>query len=196
MLLLVALLLSGIPTPALAGQDLGVWHITRYYTPVPGQERYYNGWARNPGQCATKNLYYLPHGKDGGDYHAEACMQGQGDIFITADGTDLRNATPGAVAACPPGYLGKTLHIDRIGYVTCRDTGGAIKGKKIDVWAGIGQTGYDKINTMPGGALHVHLQEHENTNLQFKPEIGSCSSSSNFAIPHDAIQSVSHSTQG
>jgi 3D (Asp-Asp-Asp) domain-containing protein len=159
MLLTVALFVSQIPS-AFAGQDLGVWNITRYYTPVPGQERYYNGWARNQGSCAIKNLYYIPYGKDGGDYHAEAGMQGQGDIFTTADGTDLHFATPGAVAACPPGYLGKTLHIERIGYVTCRDTGGAIHGKKIDVWAGIGDVGYNKINIMPGGALHVHLKDY------------------------------------
>lgn len=142
-----------------AGEPLGVWKVTRYYTPEPGQARYYNGWKQNPGQCATKNLYFAGYGgKRTGDYSAEACMQGQGDIFKTADGTDLRTQKPLTVAACPRGYLGRTLHIAKIGYVVCRDTGGAVHGKHVDVWAGIGNEGYEKIQTAPGGLLFVHLK--------------------------------------
>lgn len=154
--LIVAAFLLFIPS-AYAGQDLGVWMVTRYYTPVPAQERYYNGWKQSEGSCKIANLYYAPYGgKYKGDYAAELCMQGQGDGFITADGTNLRTVKPFSIAACPREYLGETLHIAEIGYVKCRDTGGVIKGKKIDVWAGIGSEGYENIRSSPGGLLHVH----------------------------------------
>lgn len=158
-LLVVVAFLSFIQT-AHAGEPLGVWNVTRYYTPVEGQERYYNGWTRNVGRCNVANLYYAPYGgKYKGSYSAEACMQGQGDIFITADGTDLRTQEPFTVAACPVRYFGRTLHIAEIGYVVCKDTGGAIKGNRVDVWAGIGEEGYENIANGKGGDLFVHLKE-------------------------------------
>ncbi len=104
LLSVVALLL--IPVTAHAGKPLGEWTVTRYYTPVPGQERYYNGWARNAGVCKVSNLYYAaPTSVRKGDYAAELCMQGSGDEFVTADGTDLHDAAPFTVAACPPQYM-------------------------------------------------------------------------------------------
>lgn len=160
-LLSVVAFVSFIQT-AHAGEPLGVWSVTRYYTPVEGQERYYNGWKQNAGTCKTANLYYAPYrGHYKGSYSAEACMQGQGDIFVTADGTDLRSQEPFTVAACPPKYLGRTMHIAEIGYVICRDTGGAIHGKKIDVWAGIGEEGYENIYRSKGGSLFVHLKNYD-----------------------------------
>jgi 3D (Asp-Asp-Asp) domain-containing protein len=160
-ILVVVAFLSFLPT-AHAGESLGTWKVTRYYTPVEGQERYYNGWSKNVGECKTANLYYAPYGgKYKGSYSAEACMQGQGDIFTTADGTDLRSQEPFTVAACPRKYLGRTLHIAEIGYVVCRDTGGAIYGNRIDVWAGIGEEGYENIQKGAGGNLEVHLKTDE-----------------------------------
>lgn len=157
-LLAVVAFLSLTPI-AHAGIPLGTWKVTRYYTPVEGQDRYYNGWKQNVGDCNTKNLYYAPYGgRYKGSYTAEACMQGQGDIFITADGTDLRTQEPLTVAACDQRYLGRTLHIAEIGYVVCRDTGGGVYGNHVDVWAGIGDEGYENIQNGNGGALFVHLK--------------------------------------
>jgi len=142
-----------------AGDFLGIWSVTRYYTPVEGQERYYNGWARNVGVCKISNLYYAPYGgKMKGDYKAEICMQSDGEPFHTADGTDVRNVTPLSIAACPLAYFGRTIHIEKIGYVRCADTGGSVKGKRIDVWAGLGNEGYERIQTSPGGSLSLHLK--------------------------------------
>ncbi len=158
LLLTVAAFLLFIPT-AFAGKDLGKWTVTRYYTPIPGQERYYNGWRQNEGTCRTSNLYYAGYGaKRKGSYSAEACMNGSGDLFITADGTDLRTQEPLSVAACPKKYLGETLHIGMIGYVVCRDTGGGVNGNHVDVWAGIGDEGYENIRTAPSGLLPVSLK--------------------------------------
>lgn len=157
-LLAVVAFLSFIQT-AHAGESLGVWRVTRYYTPVEGQERYYNGWKQNTGICKTANLYYVPYGgKQKGSYSAEICMQSDGEAFYTADGTDLRTQEPLTVAACPRKYLGETLHIENIGYVVCRDTGGAIHGNRVDVWAGIGDEGYQRIQDTTGGLLSVHLK--------------------------------------
>lgn len=157
-LLAVVAFLSFIHT-AHAGEPLGVWNVTRYYTPVEGQERYYNGWKQNVGDCKTANLYYVPYGsKSKGNYSAELCMQSDGEPFHTADGTDLRTQQPLTVAACPRKYLGRTLHIEDIGYVVCRDIGGAIHGNRIDVWAGIGEEGYERIQNTTGGALFVYLK--------------------------------------
>lgn len=147
------------PSVAYAGQDLGTWKVTRYYTPVEGQERYYNGWARNAGTCRISNLYYTPYaGVRTGDYTAELCMNGSGDYFTTADGTDLHNEKPFTVAACPSRYLGRTLHIADIGYVRCVDTGGGVNGDHVDVWAGIGDEGYENIAKGKGGFLQIHLK--------------------------------------
>ncbi len=159
LLFIVATFLTFIPL-AHAGEDLGAWKVTRYYTPIEGQERYYNGWARNAGTCKTSNLYYAPYkGKRLGDYSAEACMQGSGDLFITADGTDLHDVTPFSVAACPRKYLGRTLHVADIGYVRCADVGGGVKGMHIDLWAGVGEEGYNNIATQQvKGLLPVHLK--------------------------------------
>ena len=158
--LLFALALLLLPFTAYAGTDLGLWKVTRYYTPVEGQQRYYNGWARNAGTCKVSNLYYAPYGGARvGNYTAELCMQGSGDYFTTADGTDLHYEEPMTIAACPRKYLGRTLFISEIGYVRCADVGGAVQGNHVDVWAGIGDEGYEKIQTAPGGLLQVFLKD-------------------------------------
>ena len=151
------ILLAFIPA-AHAGEYLGEWRITRYYTPVAGQAHYFNGWKGDDRTCKTANLYYIGAGsRDPGSYTADLCMQSSGDPFITADGTNLRHEEPGRVVACPRAYLGRTLHIENIGYVHCHDVGGAIKGKRLDVWTGIGEAGYDRMSTTPSGLLDVSL---------------------------------------
>lgn len=155
--IVLALWLS-LPT-AHAGEFLGEWKITRYYTPVLGQSHYLNGWKGGNKACATANMYWNGYnGKRGGDYSADLCMQSSGDPFITADGTDLRHVQPLTTAACPKTYLGRTLHIAQIGYVFCNDTGGSIKGKRIDLWTGIGDEGIERMQLSPGGVLSVHLK--------------------------------------
>lgn len=158
-LLAVVAFLGFIPI-AHAGTDLGLWTVTRYYTPVEGQERYYNGWARNVGTCRISNLYYAPYGgARAGSFTAEQCMQGDGDGFTTADGTDLHDVSPLTIAACPRRYLGRTIFVSMIGYVRCADVGGAVRGNHVDVWAGIGDEGYETIQTAPSGLLQVFLKD-------------------------------------
>lgn len=126
-------------------KDTGTWTVTRYYTPVEGQERYLNGWKVTGQGCSTKNLYYNPIGSPWkGSYTADICMQGQNDHFTTADGTNLAYAEPFTVLACPRDMLGRKFIVEgfeEYGVAVCRDTGGAIVGRKIDLWVGVGQEG-------------------------------------------------------
>lgn len=137
-----------------------VMKVTRYYTPEEDQPRYYNEWKQNPGICAVSNLSYVGYGdRRTGSYSAEVCMNGQGNKYITADGTDLRFVGPLTVAACPREMLGQTLIIEKVGRVVCRDTGGSVVGNTIDLWAGLGEEGYETIHYAPGGNLRVWFVE-------------------------------------
>ena len=107
--------------------DLGTWKITRYYTPVKGQTKYFSG-------SYSKDFY----------------INCQGDCLVTANGYRLKEEDEFKVVACPPTIkFGTRLQIESIGEVICHDRGGAIKGKRLDLWAGIGQKGLDNIYSRP-----------------------------------------------
>ena len=113
--------------------------LSRYYTPVPDQERYYRD-----------------------SYEADFAVNCHGDCFKTACGIDLRNVQPFTVAACPPEYMhhgemrklecGTKLDVEGLGVVTCVDKGGAIKGNRLDIYAGAGNDGLNAILTSKRGA--------------------------------------------
>lgn len=110
-----------------------IWYITRYYTPVPGQPKYFRD-----------------------SYEADYQVNCSGDCFNTSDNTNLHEATPFTVAACPPEMpFGTKLEIEGIGVVTCHDRGGAIKEKRIDVWAGVGVEALAALKRYPGQYLLV-----------------------------------------
>lgn len=116
-----------------------LFNVTRYYTPVAGQLRYYKG-------------------ADGvKSFQADFEVNCHGDCFSTADETDLHHAEPMTVAACPPEYpFGTKFYIEGMDItVTCHDHGGAINGNKLDVWSGIGQVGLMNILTTRGGQRFV-----------------------------------------
>ncbi len=103
------------------------YRISRYYSPEPGQMKYYHGSYLKDVEinCGLK--------KDGS----------AGDCYHTADGTDVRHVKPFSIVACPgddpkttekEGFaLGTKMHIDGIGEVVCRDRGGAIRGSRLDL---------------------------------------------------------------
>jgi len=104
--------------------------LSRYYTPVRGQERYYRD-----------------------SYEADFKVNCFGNCFSPADGGALLTDKDAyKVAACPKSYpFGTKLDIEGIGIVVCRDRGGAITDDgdtvRIDIWAGSGMKGLNKILT-------------------------------------------------
>ena len=114
---------------------VGVWDVSRYYSPIPNQNRYYHG-------SYEEDFYWN-------------CL---GSCFHAAGGTDLRTVVPYTVAACPRELkLGTELLVERIGKIVCVDRGGKIKGRRLDIWAGIGDHGLNKILTTKAGKLKVWL---------------------------------------
>ncbi len=115
----------------LRNEDIGtIYSISRYYSPVEGQTKYYRDT-------------YLQDVKVNCGLNADGTAS---DCFHTADGFNLHGAAPMSVAACPPEIpLGSKIHIEGIGDLICHDHGGAIKNKRIDVWAGEGITGLRNI---------------------------------------------------
>ena len=89
-----------------------------------------------------------------GSYGAEFCINSQGDALETANRSDLRLATPFRVGACPPEYpFGTVFVIEGFGNMTCIDRGGAIKGKRLDLWTGIGSEGVDNYVSSPSSGM-------------------------------------------
>lgn len=99
------------------------WSVTRYYTPVKGQSRYY-----------------------GPSYESDFKINCQGDCLVTASGYRLSQKDEFKIAACPKEIpFGTKIIVPVYGEVTCRDRGGAIKENRIDIWAGIGERGLNNI---------------------------------------------------
>ena len=115
---------------------LGEWNVSRYYTPVPNQPYYY-----------------------GASYEQDYNINCLNDCFKTAWGVDLRTVEPFSVVACPPEFpLGTKFVIEGIGSVVCTDRGGSIKGRRLDLHAGIGIEGLERILSTKAGSLKVWLQ--------------------------------------
>lgn len=90
------------------------------------------------------------------EYMADFRVNCSGDCLITANGYKLQPKDAFKVAACPPEMpFGTKLKVGDIGIVTCVDRGGAIKEKRLDIWAGIGMDGLNNIRTTKGGPMTV-----------------------------------------
>lgn len=177
------------------------WNVTRYYTPVQGQTRYYrtvsdkdfihtalkhglveqrgneywHGYATEPVPIGHSLSEADAWFKDRAEYReairqeleylADFKVNCSGDCLVPADGSRYTAADAGKVVACPgddpntpeaEGFpLGTKFHIEGIGNVTCRDRGGAIVGKRLDLWMGQGTPALDLIRSTKGGPMKV-----------------------------------------
>jgi 3D (Asp-Asp-Asp) domain-containing protein len=112
--------------------------LTRYYTVLPGQSKYFRA----------------------GGFHDDFNMNCQGDCFVTANGDRLDDSMAGFSFACPPAFPhGTELYLENWGIGVCRDRGSAIQRDKLDVWAGVGETGLNRIynNDVPTGLWRVTI---------------------------------------
>lgn len=115
--LIYSLLLLILPFTALADNcEDGDYVLSAYYSPLPGQNYY-----------AT------------GSYASEVILNGGG--IITASG-DYVDQIPYAFVAAPDCFnFGDTILVEELGYFKVLDRGGAIKGNRLDVWVGYGNSG-------------------------------------------------------
>ena len=117
-----------LTAPQSAKTSLGVWKVSTYYTPVKGQTKYFNG-----------------------SYNADFRINCSGNCFITASGYRLSDSDISRVVACPRPYeFGTRFYIADVGEVRCEDRGGAIKGKRLDLYVGSGNKGYNHIGQGSG----------------------------------------------
>ncbi len=114
-----------VPTVNVDPNYLGDFHLSRYYSPMPDQRRYY-----------LHKTYEQDKKMNCGDW---SCLD-------TADWYHLKPGDEFKIVACPPEIkLGTRLNIEGVGIVTCHDRGGSIKGKRLDIWTGIGDKGLTNI---------------------------------------------------
>lgn len=103
---------------------LGKWHVSRYYTVIPNQKRYFQGKT----------------------FEADFKMNCSWDCFVTASWYRLSEKDSMKIVACPKSlHLRSVLYIEGIGEVRCEDRWGSIKGKRLDLWMGIGDLGRERI---------------------------------------------------
>lgn len=100
------------------------YRTTGYYSPLPWQPKYFLG-----------------------SYEAEHTMNcGEGSCFSTANGYELSAKDEMEVVACPKNFpMNTRLRIEGLWDVVCRDRGGSIKWKRLDIWNGIAETWYENI---------------------------------------------------
>jgi len=118
-------------------EDLGSgWRISTYYSVEKGQKKYFNG-----------------------GYEGDKAMNcGPGDCLTTASGYVLKKEDSMKIVACPKNYEhGTIMEIEGFGQVRCEDVGGAINGKHLDLWVGIGDEGYANVGQGSSKNAHVYL---------------------------------------
>jgi len=112
-------------------KDLGIYYLSSYYAPARGQKSYFGG-------------------SYGNDYYVNC----SGSCFHTASGYNLKPQDANKIIACPPQFkFGTRFKIvlpknhpseQKELYVRCEDRGGAIKGRRLDLWIGAGKAGEEK----------------------------------------------------
>ncbi|HPC34850.1 MAG TPA: N-acetylmuramoyl-L-alanine amidase, partial [Candidatus Absconditabacterales bacterium] len=111
---------------------LGEFTLSRYYSVMIGQERYYKGKT----------------------YEEDFKINCHGDCLVPADGKQYSEADIGVAYACPKELpFGTKIRLEfsrGITYGICRDRGSAITSKRLDAWCGIGMQGLTNIEQGKG----------------------------------------------
>ena len=133
-------ILLSLPEPVIIPpmQPLWEYSISRYYSVIPGQRRYYLSRT----------------------YEEDLAMNCGSTCLETANGYHLTHADEFKIVACPPSFkLWTQLYVEWLGTITCQDRGGSIKWKRLDLWVGIWDRGLDNIWNHPekAGKKQVYL---------------------------------------
>jgi 3D (Asp-Asp-Asp) domain-containing protein len=108
------LLLSILPSVVFASCEDGIYNVSAYYSPLPGQESYSTG-----------------------TYAGDIRLNGSG--VNTASGVSTYDVDSLFLAAPSCFKFGSILEVEGIGRLKVLDRGGSIKGNKLDIWLGFGQ---------------------------------------------------------
>lgn len=104
--------------------------LSRYYSVVPNQSRYYNGRT----------------------YEEDFKVNCAGDCLVTADWHQLTDADMYKSVACPKDYpLGTKIYLEWVWVVVCHDRWWAINWNRIDMRCWIWTTALDNWNKCPTG---------------------------------------------
>lgn len=77
----------------------------------------------------------------------------------TADGTYLTNEQhANKTVACPRKYMWKTLIVEWYWEYKCNDVGGAIKGARLDIYAGIWNYAVENWGKVPTGKKKIRIK--------------------------------------
>ncbi len=115
---------------------LGQFSLSRYYSVMEWQSRYYNGKT----------------------YEEDFKMNCHWDCLRTANWTQLTDELMYKTVACPPEiWLWTELYVEWVGIVKCNDRWSAIKNKRLDMWCGIGDDALNNWSKCPTGKRNVYL---------------------------------------
>lgn len=120
--------------------NTNTFEVTRYYSPVKGQSKYYN-WKT---------------------YEQDVCMNCWcwGDCSYPANGIKLTNEQAWKVVACSQNYMLRTkFNIEWYWWVTCVDRWSAIQSNRLDLWMWYGEEALNKINTLKRPAWTIKVLE-------------------------------------
>lgn len=123
---------------------LWVFRLSRYYSCDRNQ---------------TKRLQFEPLSQR----NYRSCMNRQfawdWDPRKTADGTYLTNEQhANKTVACPRKYMWKTLIVEWYWEYKCNDVGGAIKGARLDIYAGIWNYAVENWGKVPTGKKKIRIK--------------------------------------
>lgn len=109
-------------------QDKITFRLSRYYSVIPNQTRYYNGRS----------------------YEEDFKINCAGDCLVTANWHQLTDNDKYKSVACPKKYkLGTKINLEWVGIVVCNDRGWAINWNRLDMFCGIGDDALDNWEKCP-----------------------------------------------
>lgn len=130
--------------------------LSRYYSPTKDQKNYLPFEIKT---CSTKNwavcnLLDLYKSSVSRQFHWD------NDITMPKDGVRYTDDDGGKTAACPKDKLGKSFMVlwfekEEYSVYKCRDVWWAIKGNRIDIYAGIGDNAVKRFNDLPTGKQRI-----------------------------------------
>lgn len=112
------------------GRKYETFSLSRYYSPMPNQTRYYN----NKTYEQDKMMNCWPW-----------------DCLVTANGTQLSNDMKYKTVACDKVHIGRKLFLEWIWVVQCNDVWSAINWQDIDMWCWVGMEALDNWSSCPTG---------------------------------------------